>query len=566
MAQNYYPIEQDATVNLPACAFYLAQMSDEPKAQAEILGRIVTHYMAAQEWDLAAQALEPLYDVGDSYEREQRLAELAGHAAGAGNDDFAWALAEACQDETWQDSARNRIALAQAARGEALAARDTALTLGYPEPTLIELAHILAEKDLTAAADCAEDAQEPRARATILTHIATRYAAQDQQGTARELLDEAAAQLAEIDLPDEQAETLCAVALGYAPLDRARAAELIAQAQGIAEDNADDRLLVRVAESWLAMDEPARAAYVAEEIDAFDVSWLWVAIARAQADVGDFAMAQQTLDDIADDYQKARGYFYLARTYNATNDAAASRASLDKATDLAAQAKTQTLDAAQGRENLLAACGLAYLERGDADAARRLAESLPEGASRDAIFQELANRQAADGRFRDALATAQAIGADKRSAVQVELAGYIAQLEAKTTKNWTLARETVEKLEFDAFPTLQSARLELAEFVASHDDATTAEELHAAVYRDALAQPRHVWAASSLAQAATHQARAGNQEQANALFSDAVQRAAQIPDEYTMSNALMDLAAAQETSGATLNAKARAALEQRLPV
>ena len=336
MAKDYFPIDENPETSLRACAFFLAQDLGEPKAQAEILTRIVGHYLAAGELDLAAQALEPLYDVSDSHEREQRFAELAAVAASAGHDDFAVSLAEACEDFTWADAARHDAALAQAERGDYAAARAMVAPLAYPEPSLVEVARFAAEKDEAQALSIAADIEEPRARAVVLLEVAARRAAAGRGADALNLLLATETVLPQIDLPDEHLDALCTLGTRYAALERReKALQLLAQAQAIAEDAADDNMLLRVADSYLAMGDTDRALYVAEEIDAFDISWFYANIAHAQARAGDFASARKLLATLKEDQHQGRGCLFLARAYQENGDEANFQAQLARALALA---------------------------------------------------------------------------------------------------------------------------------------------------------------------------------------------------------------------------------------
>ena len=372
MAHSYYPIDENPAQSLRACAFYLAQDIAEPSARTETLEHIVQHYLAAGDLTQAAQALEPLYDVRDNYQREQCFVHLAGYAAAHGHDDFAWAVADACAQDESQDLARHSIALGQATRGDFPAARETALTLGYSEPTLTDIAQTIAAQDPAQAVALAADAQEPRARAVILCHAVTRYLALEDQVAARAALDEAAVALDEIDLPDEQVETLCAVGTGYAALGATeRSQELLSAAQGIAEDEADDRLLLRVAQAWRETGDTARAIYVAEEIDAFDIGGLWVDIAYTQARAGDFDAARATLATLPPEgLAHAQGLWALGLAYQKNDDRAQSRALWESAAAITLRSRVKTTEDANTRQRILANLTEAFLTLPDAAAAR----------------------------------------------------------------------------------------------------------------------------------------------------------------------------------------------------
>jgi hypothetical protein len=556
--RDYYAIDDNPENSLRACAFYLAQDITEPKAQAEIVARIAAHYLATGELELAAQALEPLYDVSDSHEREQRFAELAALSAKHGEDDFAQQLAEACADETWQDTAHHDAALQQALRGDYAAARETAGLLGYPEPTLIEIARHAAEKDENEALSLADEVFEARSRAIILVEVAARRAAAGQRAEALELLDEAAQLLLDIDLPDEQVETLCALGVRYAAFGgQAQAAAQLQRAQAIAEAEADDRLLLRVAQSYLEAGDLERALYVAEEIDAFDISWLYADIAHAHARAGDFLAAQKLLDTLKDSHHKGRGCLLLARVYREQGDNGNARPQLERAFQLARDSRMQTSDDVKMRDDVLGAVAAEYLAAQDETTARQTADAMPESKERDEVWARIAAREAEDGRLRDALNTAANIAAPAaRAQAQTALALRVAEFEARATKDWSLVRHALEGI--PDFPLRLAARLEIARFL-DEKDADEAAALRHTALQETQAQTRPALAATGLARLAVT-------AKTPSRFSDAVRKAAEINDLYQLTSTLLDLAEAQDELGCEPDADAKAALQQHLPV
>ena len=568
MAHSYYPIDENPAQSLRACAFYLAQDIAEPSARTETLEHIVQHYLAAGDLTQAAQALEPLYDVRDNYQREQCFVHLAGYAAAYGHDDFAWAVADACAEDESQDLARHSIALGQATRGDFPAARETALTLGYPEPTLTDIAQTIAAQDPAQAVALAADAQEPRARAVILCHAVTRYLALEDQVAARAALDEAAVTLDEIDLPDEQVETLCAVGTGYAALGATeRAQELLSEAQSIAEDEADDRLLLRVAQAWRETGDTARAIYVAEEIDAFDIGGLWVDIAYTQARAGDFAAARATLATLPPEgLAHAQGLWAVGLAYQKNDDIAQSRALWERAAEITLRSRVKTTEDANTRQRILANLTEAFLSLPDAAAARQTAAAIGDVELRDAAWQNIAAREADDGRFRDALKTLESMSPLARAVAQAELAQQIAGFEARTTRDWTLAHSTLANLDAQAHVTRLAAHLALAGFFQQNEAPDEAALLlekaqHAA---ESLARPAD--SALALAEIASFQARHEASGPAASLLSAAVQKTALLTDTYDLARVLLALAVQHDTIGGALDEPARATLERHLPV
>ena len=558
---NYYLIDEQPETNLRGCAFYLAQDLSEPKAQAEVLARIVAHYLKTGELELAAQALEPLYDVSDSHEREQRFAELAALAAQHGHDDFAPQLADACEDETWQDAARHDIALAQATRGDFEAARATADQLGYPEPTLVEVARHAAETNETQALVLADVVEEPRSYVTILLEIAMRRAAKGQNEEALGLLDEAAQVLPDIALPDEQVEMLCMLGARYAASGRAgQAATQISRAQAIAEEEADDRMLLRVAESWLSVNNTEKALYVAEEIDAFDISWLYANITHAQARNGDFFAAHRLLDTLKDDYHKGRGCLFLARVYQETRDDENFRAQLQRAFILTRDSRTLTNEDVKTRDALLGTLAAEFLAAQDEAKAREIAALIPEGAPRDEAWARIAVQEADDGRFRDALTTAREISLAARAPLQTALLQRIAEFEARTTKNWGLLHDALNGIQ--DFPARLAARLQIAAYLAAQGTPDEAAKLRHTAQTEAETEPNPALAAAGLGALSAH----SESPKAAQLFSAAVRQTAYIKDLYQLTRALLDLAETQDALDCNPDAEAQAVLQQHLPV
>jgi hypothetical protein len=558
--QRYYPIDENPEQSLWACAFYLAQELGEPKAQAEILARVTEHYLAANEPDLAAQAVEPLYDVEDSHEREQRFAQLAGFAARHGHDDFAASFADACQDPAWQDAARHDAALAQAARGDFAAARETAFALGYPEPALVELARLAAETNEDETLALVEELHEPRSRIVVLLEVVAHRAAVGRGAEALELLHEANEQLSEVDLPDEQVETLCAVGVRFAALERhEKARELVTEAQDLAEDAADDHQLLCVADAWLALGNTERALYVVEEIDLFDTSWFIANVAHAKARAGDFAAAQTLLDTLPDNHHKGRGCLLLARVYQQQGDDENFRAQMARAHELTANSRTPTTEDVNLRDALFGVLSAEYLAAGDETKAQAIAAAMPPGAPRDEAWQRLAARETEDSRLRDALKTTENLSSQVQAETQAALALKIAQFEARTTKDWSLLRDTLARINAQAFAVRLKAHLDLADFLAAQSADDEAARLRQTARREAETHERPALAAAGLAAIAARDRDA-------ALFSAAVAHTAPITDRYELARVLLDVAATGRDIGGELDEAAQTTLQQHLPV
>jgi hypothetical protein len=558
---HYYPIDEHAETSARGCAFYLAQDIGEPQAQAKLLARIVAHYLETGELELAAQALEPLYDVADSHERGQSFAELAGLAAKRGHDDFALQLADAEEDETWQDTARHHIALAQAERRDYEAARETALALGYPEPTLDEIGRHAAEHNEPQALAIADALEEPRRYILLLCDIAARRAADGQTAEALSLLDEAAQALLDVDLPDEQVETLCVLGARYAALGSAeQAARHLSRAQQIAEEEADDNLLLRVAEGWLAVNDIEKALYVAEEIDAFDISWLYANIAHAQARKGDFLAARNLLDTLKDDYHKGRGCLLLARVYEENKDAENFREQLNRAFSLTRDSRVQTLNDATARNALLGAIATEFMVAQDETKAREIAALMPEGQPRDKAWAFIAMKEINDGRFRDAIATANEVSVGERSLAQTALLQEIAGFEARTTQNWSLLRDSLKGVQ--GFLQRLDAYLKVADYLADEGLAEEAENLYCAAQSDAQTQENPAPAAVGLGLIAARY----DGLKAAQLFSAAVKKTAHIKDRYQLTHTLLDLAETQDTLKCRPDAEAQTVMQQHLPI
>ena len=195
---------------------------------------IVPHYLAKGDVDLAAALADT---IDDPFVRDRLLSKVAAKCAEIDDDEYAFQLVEAIEDDGLQLEARENIALKKAAAGEFEKALEIAAELSHPSNVLGIIAYYLtAENRDEEAQETLSRIEYPAAKVNALQLIAEHYEKNGQAEKVNNALDAAASAAEESDFPEEKIRILQYVAEHYRGGGRKdKAVEMFDKAKTIAE-------------------------------------------------------------------------------------------------------------------------------------------------------------------------------------------------------------------------------------------------------------------------------------------------------------------------------------------
>ena len=112
MAEHLISIEE-AQEDLLSCAAYLAEGIKSADGHSEAMRAILPYYLAKDNVDLAAEFAN---SIDDPFMRDRLLTLVAEKCAAIDDDEYAFQLAEAIEDNGAQAQALERIALQKSAK------------------------------------------------------------------------------------------------------------------------------------------------------------------------------------------------------------------------------------------------------------------------------------------------------------------------------------------------------------------------------------------------------------------------------------------------------------------
>src|SRR5215212_769054 len=169
MTEHFIPRES-AEKGLLECAAFLAENIRNTDGHSEALKTIVPLYLKRGEVDLAAELAN---SIDDPFSRDKLLILVAEKCAAVDDDEYAFQLADAIEDEGLQSETFERIALQKCEKGELDKADGLANDLAHPEYVYADIAvRYAALSDAQKSVSFLERIEFPAAKVSGLEAIA----------------------------------------------------------------------------------------------------------------------------------------------------------------------------------------------------------------------------------------------------------------------------------------------------------------------------------------------------------------------------------------------------------
>lgn len=203
----------EAEENLAAAATYLTENIGSSDGHAEAMSEIVAHYISQGEVDLAAELADT---IKDNFVRDNLLVKIAEKCAADGDDEYAFQLAEAIEEQGLKSAAIERISVQQAIRADFKSALKTAAQLAHPDDALAAIAvRQMINGEETEFRQTFSRIEYPASKIQSLQMTASHFYSQEKGKKASVLLAEAENYLDEIELPEEKIRLMMAIAGQY---------------------------------------------------------------------------------------------------------------------------------------------------------------------------------------------------------------------------------------------------------------------------------------------------------------------------------------------------------------
>ncbi len=204
---------EEARKNLLASATFLAEDIKSSEGHANALKEIVPLYLAKDEVDTAAALADT---VDDPFVRDRLLSKVAGKCAEINDEEYAFQLIEAIEDNGLRAEAMENIALRKASSGDFDGAFEIAAGLDHPSHALGIIAyHLTTNNREDEAKQTLARIEYPAAQVNALQFIAEFYEKNNQKEKANLALDEAVAAAEGSDFAEEKIRILNYIAEHY---------------------------------------------------------------------------------------------------------------------------------------------------------------------------------------------------------------------------------------------------------------------------------------------------------------------------------------------------------------
>jgi len=340
---DHFISRERAANDLLDCAAFLAERIKSADGHAEAMNAVIPRYLALGNVDLAAELANA---VGEPFSRDKLLIAVAEKCAELDDDEYALQLAEAIEDAGMQDQALERVALIDAAKGEAARAASIAETIAHPDFIYAAIAvNQSANGDHAAAAVTLNSIQFFAARVAALQQIAAEQISDGELEKAIGSADQALAAANEIEHDEEKIRALCDIGTLYIDAkSNGKAIETFELARGSAE----------------ALENVHRDFFL-------------VNCALGFLYAGDSSGADSTLDLVTDKTQMSSALLGFARDHWKKDEKEDAIDALDEAYEiLRSQRESETRDS-RSRNNLLASIAAQFAGFGKTDRATEIA-------------------------------------------------------------------------------------------------------------------------------------------------------------------------------------------------
>jgi tetratricopeptide (TPR) repeat protein len=358
----------DAGENLLNCAAYLGESIKSADGHAEAMKEIVPRFLAKENVDLAA-ALADI--VEDPFSRDLLLTQVAEKCAWIDDDEYAFQLIEAMEDYGNQLRAREKVALAKAAKGDLEKAFEIAEELEHPDEVFAEVAVREAVRgDETDALETLEEIEFPYTKVSALQNIAAFHLKNDEKAKAVNFLLKAKAEAENIEFIEEQIRAFVEIGNGFlAAKENGKAIETFDKAKTITED----------------LDNVHRDSFFGD----ISLGFLYA---------GSLDLADRTLDLVADKTQMVTALLGFSQYFHAKGEETDAFEALEEAYAILKSQKDLEIRDSRMRYRLWTACAIIFARYGKEERAIEIASEIPEEQTQMSALRQTAEVFAAQGK------------------------------------------------------------------------------------------------------------------------------------------------------------------------
>jgi tetratricopeptide (TPR) repeat protein len=366
MSEHQIPIEE-ANTNLLSCAAYLAEDIRSSDGHAEAMLQIVPRYLEKGDVDLAAALADA---VDDPFVRDRLLTLVAEKCAAIDDDEYAFQLVEAIEDEGSQRQARERIALQKSAKNEFEKARAIADELEHPDNVFADIAfHQSAQNDEASALATLEQIEFPYAKAVALQNIALFKLQKDEAEAAVQYLEKAAQAADEIEYTEEQIRAFTDIANHFAEAKR------------------NDR----------AIEFFDKAKTIAENLDNIHRDTFLSAISLGFLRAGSVDLADRTLDLVADKTQMTSALVGFSQVYNEKGEREDALETLEEAYAILKSQKDLEIRSSKNRYTLWSGIAVLFARYEKPERAIEIAQEITDETEQISALSQIAQSLSLQG-------------------------------------------------------------------------------------------------------------------------------------------------------------------------
>jgi len=366
MSEHQISIEE-ANTNLLSCAAYLAEDIRSSDGHAEAMLEIVPRYLEKGDVDLAAALADA---VADPFVRDRLLTLVAEKCAAIDDDEYAFQLVEAIEDEGSQRQARERIALQKSAKNEFEKARAIADELEHPDNVLADIAlHEAAQGDEAGAQETLSKIEFPYSKVVALQNIALLKLQKEEAADAAQYLEKAAQAADEIEYTEEKIRAFTDIANHFAEAKR------------------NDR----------AIEYFDKAKTIAENLDNIHRDSFLGAISLGFLRAGSVDLADRTLDLVADKTQMTSALVGFSHIYNERGEREDALETLEEAYAILKSQKDLEIRSSKNRFTLWSGIAVLFARYEKPERAVEIAQEITDETEQTSALSQIAQSLALQG-------------------------------------------------------------------------------------------------------------------------------------------------------------------------
>ncbi len=359
MAEHLISIE-DAREDLLSCAVYLAENIGSTEARAAAIETIITYYLQHSDVDTSAEIAD---SVDDPFIRDRLLAEVVSKCAEIGDDEYAFQLVDAIDEQTTKNSARGKIAIQKAKKGQFAEAIELAGKLDHSSDVFAAIAIYQAVSGAALEAEKTLDRVDFfSAKVVALQEIALFQLQEKDTDSAVITLDRAFSIAGEIEFTEDKIRALLAIAGSYA----------------------------EAGEKEKACNALDAARRVVESIEGAHKDNLFVNIAIGFLRAGNVDEADSTLDLVEDKSQIADCLIGFTQVFRLEEDEEEALESLEEAYAMLKSQTEREIRNSKVRLQLFGSIAREFAELGKVERAIEIAHENPDGQLRNSALTQIA--------------------------------------------------------------------------------------------------------------------------------------------------------------------------------